>query len=95
MNIIYQLSRDNCAPCQVLKSKVLAISEPNFKYNYVNVDTIVQGSIEHDILLEARKNKILSLPIVGVTKEEDGIESIQFVLNIKPINIDEFLEIIQ
>ena len=94
MNIIYQLSRDNCAPCQVLKNKIVSIKEPTFKYNYVNVDTIMQGTIEYDILLEARKNKILSLPIVGVTKEEDGVESIQFVLNIKPINIDKFLEMV-
>lgn len=95
MNIIYQLSRDNCAPCQVLKNKVLAIDNPNFKYNYINVDTITDGTMEYDILMEARKNKIFSLPIVGVVKEEDGIESIQFVVNIKPTNIDEFLEIIQ
>lgn len=95
MNIFYQLSRDNCPPCQVLKQKVLNIKDPKFKYVYVNVDTIREGTIEYDILMDAKKNKISSLPIVGITEFEDDVESIKFVINVKSQNIDDFLEIIQ
>lgn len=95
MKILYQLSRENCPPCQRLKEKIHQIKNKSFDYRYINIDSIVQGTMEHQILLDARKNRISSLPIVGITNLEDGIEAIDFVVNIKNENIDNFIEIIQ
>lgn len=92
---LYQLSRQQCPPCEELKRKILSIENPKFEYKYVNVDTIAEGTFEHQILQDARKNKLSSLPIVGVSEVEDGVESLNFTINIRSQNIDEFLDIIQ
>jgi len=95
MTILYQLSRESCPPCQRLKEKILNLKDPKFEYKYIDVDRITSGTMEHDILMDARKNRLLSLPIVGVTELDDNVEILKFTINIQDKNIDEFLDIIQ
>ena len=92
---VYQLSRQQCPPCEELKRRILSIENPKFEYKYVNVDAIVEGTFEHQILREAIKNKLTSLPIVGVSEFEDGVENLNFTISLRSQNIDEFLDIIQ
>lgn len=39
MITVYQLSRQQCAPCQVLKSKIENLENKSFTYKYIDIDT--------------------------------------------------------
>lgn len=95
MIVLYQLSRETCPPCKRLKEKILNLKDSKFEYKYIDIDRIATGTMEHEILLDAKKNRIMSLPIVGITELDNGVEMLKFTINIKDENIDEFLDIIQ
>lgn len=100
MITIYQLSRQACPPCQVLKSKINTLEDKFFDYVYVDIDTLLKpGSIEEEILAQARKKGHRSLPIVGVvetftTDTNDIIEDLKLVTSLNPSKLDDFLEFI-
>lgn len=97
MTTVYQLSRQACPPCQMLKRKVNELKDKSFNYVYVDVDNpdaIAKGSINEEIYLKAHRQGIRMLPIVGITVLKDGVETLQTVLNVNSKSIDGFIEYI-
>ncbi len=94
--ILYQLSRQQCMPCQVLKSKIDKLETKDFEYKYIDVDNnIIPGSTEDQILKEARTKGLRSLPILGLSLFEDNVEDLVAVGHIRYEQLDGFLDIIR
>lgn len=92
MITVYQLSRQQCAPCQVLKSKIENLENKSFTYKYIDIDTqLFPGSIQEQILKQSGKQHLKSLPIVGITRLEDDIEDLLGVAHIRYEFLDDFI----
>jgi len=100
MTTIYQLSRQACPPCQVLKNKINLLENKFFNYVYVDIDKpLFKGSIEEEILSNAMKKGHRSLPIVGVTNtsedDTETTETIELVVSLNPDKLEQVLELIK
>jgi glutaredoxin len=92
MKVIYQLSRETCQPCKILKERINTLDNRRFEYEYVDIDSdIDKDSIEYTILKTAQTLGIRSLPIVGVFERKKDKLYLDYVTSIRYNNITSFI----
>jgi len=92
---VYQLSRKSCYPCQILKDKFMKIEDKSFDYYYIDLDDLAPETIPYLIYEEARKARISSIPIVGVTKIENDQEVLEILTQLNHNYLGEFIGLLE
>lgn len=92
---VYQLSSLNCYPCQVLKKKFIELNDDSFDYEYINLIDIEPETVPFAILMEARRNRMSSIPIIGVTTLKGDEEVLEILTQLNHNYLKEFIEILK